>query len=755
MARAGTAARRCQHEGKEPAKPGKKGWVHGSKLAFFKAHKHDFLAAVETKGTSAFYSRVAGLYLNKYGYHTGWDEDLDEGQEVADDVDPEEDIDGLTAEEIGVWYHAQYGGGQKRLQKTKTFKQLFDQKAVEPLKPTKPHILHFYSGLFYHERIKARLNTRWAEICRLKLAKPPALVNMRNLVTKEAWESETPEFQRGVLASLAKQHGTAQEVHKIALAKDMPLSAEEYSMQRYLAEAQCQERAWTDGATEDADPAAAATKQDDSPESAEESEDESEDEDDHGVEDEARITREEVSLAAQGQGHQLALLVQDIGGDVHAATTPPNAPPLTPLPALALPLFPTVPPFPHALRLSMPLAPPPNPAASGLTEDVSVPLSPFGSFPPVISVSRGREGRRGDRFRMGYDRARECRRSTEVNGRGFRNTDMDHYTTARFKGMKEGKEDGRGLPEVKAGMPEEKCRRLEEVRLDVRDKIFDKSGRRTEDGSQVRWPEYSDVEGSVKTTENDGKPNNVNNQSKTFYSNSGDRNIKPEEDGDEQMITGSHPVVARMSSGDEPEVNRRRPGVDREWTGRWPEVIGITRMIGKSDGEEEEWQRKLLKAEVELPHWRREFKPEDERHPGSGGLSRKRLTCAGVRVGDPANTEGMNEGGRKSEVQRKSRKKAKVEVWKRKWMKKFRNPNAGGCEMDPTSFGDSPKVTITDERTSPIARPEVVGEIVAELFHSRNLLHVCPTVKPERTEVTERSFGGRNFRVGIRHKRKP
>ncbi|KAF8139141.1 hypothetical protein K438DRAFT_1946903 [Mycena galopus ATCC 62051] len=110
---------------------------------------------------------------------------------------------------------------------------------------------------------------------------------------------------------------------------------------------------------------------------------------------------------------------------------------------------------------------------------------------------------------MGSDRARECRRSTEVNGRGFRNTDMDHYTTARFKGMKEGKEDGRGLPEVKAGKLEEKCRRPEKVRPDVRGKVFDKSGRRTEDGSQVRRPEYSDVGGSVKTTENDGKPNNV------------------------------------------------------------------------------------------------------------------------------------------------------------------------------------------------------------------------------------------------------
>ncbi|KAF8157739.1 hypothetical protein K438DRAFT_1861088 [Mycena galopus ATCC 62051] len=48
---------------------------------------------------------------------------------------------------------------------------------------------------------------------------------------------------------------------------------------------------------------------------------------------------------------------------------------------------------------------------------------------------------------MGYDRARECRRSTEVNRRGFRNTDMDHYTTARFKGERTiwlARNEGRG-----------------------------------------------------------------------------------------------------------------------------------------------------------------------------------------------------------------------------------------------------------------------------------------------------------------------
>ncbi|KAF8193529.1 hypothetical protein K438DRAFT_1934785 [Mycena galopus ATCC 62051] len=323
---------------------------------------------------------------------------------------------------------------------------------------------------------------------------------------------------------------------------------------------------------------------------------------------------------------------------------------------------------------------------------------------------------------MGYDRAQECRRSTEVNGRGFRNTDIDHYTTARFKGMKEeGKGDSRGLPEVKA-----------------------------EDGSQVRRLEYSDVGGSVKTTEDDGKPNNVNNQSKRRPERSGeDRNVKPEEDGGERMITGSHPVVVRMLSGIEPEVNRHRPGVDWELTGRWPEVIGITRMIGKFRRSGGGTATEIVKGGGRIAAVEKGVRAGGQK---TSGKRRAKLEAPNLCR---TNTEGMNEGGREPEVQRKSQKKAKVKVRKRKRMKKFRNPNAGGCEMEPKSFGDSPKVTITDERTSSIVRPEVVGEIVAKLFRSQNLLHVCSTVEPERTEVTERRFGGRNFLVGIWHKRKP
>ncbi|KAJ7910755.1 hypothetical protein B0H13DRAFT_2329068 [Mycena leptocephala] len=90
MPRAGTAARKRERQGLPPVKPGKRGWVYGSKLPFFEAHHDAYLTAAEMKSTGDFYDKVSQLYLKTYGYNTGWNEDLDEGQDVADDVDPDE-----------------------------------------------------------------------------------------------------------------------------------------------------------------------------------------------------------------------------------------------------------------------------------------------------------------------------------------------------------------------------------------------------------------------------------------------------------------------------------------------------------------------------------------------------------------------------------------------------------------------------------------------------------------------------------------
>lgn len=40
------------------------------------------------------------MYLHKYGYNTPWNSDLEEGQEVADNIDPDVNVDALDPEEV-------------------------------------------------------------------------------------------------------------------------------------------------------------------------------------------------------------------------------------------------------------------------------------------------------------------------------------------------------------------------------------------------------------------------------------------------------------------------------------------------------------------------------------------------------------------------------------------------------------------------------------------------------------------------------
>ncbi|KAJ7899933.1 hypothetical protein B0H13DRAFT_2336692 [Mycena leptocephala] len=183
MPRAGTAARRRVREGLPPVKPGKRGWVHRTKLPFFEEHKDAYIAAAEIKETGDFYDRISQLYLKKYGYNTDWDEDLEEDQEVADDVDPDEDEDSVPEEEaeecatyfkklrnkISVWYKAQYGGSVEKKQQKVTF-------------------------------------------------------------TQEAWLSETEGFKQEVLAAIDKDHKIVLEAYTLATSGDTPTTPEEYNL---------------------------------------------------------------------------------------------------------------------------------------------------------------------------------------------------------------------------------------------------------------------------------------------------------------------------------------------------------------------------------------------------------------------------------------------------------------------------------------------------------------------------------------------
>ncbi|KAJ7920722.1 hypothetical protein B0H13DRAFT_1867226 [Mycena leptocephala] len=238
----GTAARRRERQGLPPVKPGKIGWIHGSKLQFFEVHKDDYLAAAEIKETGDFYSRVARLYLDKYGYNTPWDGDLEEGQDVADDVDPDEDVDSLSSEEgerraeyfkklrvkIGSWYNGQYGNVVTKKTEKISFKTVFDRTALEPPRPVKSRALHYFSHKFYDEMVKDEATTRYAALSRLP--NPPALITVRNAVTRQVWNAQTDAFRAEVLEACEAEHKAAMEAYSMAVSGDVPSTPEEYNV---------------------------------------------------------------------------------------------------------------------------------------------------------------------------------------------------------------------------------------------------------------------------------------------------------------------------------------------------------------------------------------------------------------------------------------------------------------------------------------------------------------------------------------------
>ncbi|KAJ7431151.1 hypothetical protein B0H11DRAFT_1942046 [Mycena galericulata] len=258
MPRIGTRARQRKRAGLPPVKPGKVGWVHGSKLAFFEDGKEPYLAAAELKETGPFYDQMAQRYLSKYGYNTPWDGDLEDDQDIADDVDPKEDVDKLPTavvefraeyfhklravrvrlakepcradayQKIGVWYNAQYGGSVEKRGKKVTFRQLFDKPALEPPAPVKPRVLHYYSRRFYNQRVKPLVTARWAAVS--LLPNPPFPINVRKDVTKEAWAAETAEFKAEVIEAIEMEHTVAKEAYETVVSGETPSTPEGYNV---------------------------------------------------------------------------------------------------------------------------------------------------------------------------------------------------------------------------------------------------------------------------------------------------------------------------------------------------------------------------------------------------------------------------------------------------------------------------------------------------------------------------------------------
>ncbi|KAJ7758478.1 hypothetical protein DFH07DRAFT_958338 [Mycena maculata] len=253
MPRAGTAARCRARLGEDPVKPGRKPWIHGTKLKFFETFKDPYIKAAEISQVEAgrLYDDVTNEYLKKYGYNLAYDEDLRSDQDIASDVDEDENVNDIPPEEaasradycavvrvkVGAWLRSQYGSltNTKRRKKAKLsgFRQLFDKPELDPPKPVLPRILHYYSRKYYKDHIKARFDERWASVSKVPPQpgkKPVAAITVHNTVIKEAWLAEIEPFKAEVLAAMKAEHDIAVNAYSTAVSGEAPSTPGEYQI---------------------------------------------------------------------------------------------------------------------------------------------------------------------------------------------------------------------------------------------------------------------------------------------------------------------------------------------------------------------------------------------------------------------------------------------------------------------------------------------------------------------------------------------
>ncbi|KAJ7782427.1 hypothetical protein DFH07DRAFT_949231 [Mycena maculata] len=211
------------------------------KNPFFLAnHKDEYLVVAQLKKTGDFYSRMVQLYLKKYGYYTAWNNDPDEGQDIAKDVDPDKDVNDLDPEvakkravyfnklraKIGVWYNSKYSNAAapQNVQGL-SFRKLFDKKELDPPAPIKAQTPHYYSRHFYHDHIKKCVEARWQAVSHL----PPPQWETTSTIN-QCWKAEDDGFKAEVAAAIQRGHQAAKEAYKLAVSGETPLTPEEYML---------------------------------------------------------------------------------------------------------------------------------------------------------------------------------------------------------------------------------------------------------------------------------------------------------------------------------------------------------------------------------------------------------------------------------------------------------------------------------------------------------------------------------------------
>ncbi|KAF7969798.1 hypothetical protein HWV62_25977 [Athelia sp. TMB] len=231
------------------SKPGKKSWISGTKARFLQSHNEAWVSATNRGSDAArsFYSDVTKLWIKKYGWHFDRNGDLEEDtpdptQESL--LEPEEAVDDEEAERRKEYYskmreciRSYYYRANKTVSAADAAKEITEilENAAEaaPKPPRRPRILHYYSNIYYPERIKPIVDAEWAMMMNSLGNEEDGnkFVDFQNKVTQRFWENETQAFRDNLKMQLKEEYlarHLAFEEHIERVATQNPESAEAY-----------------------------------------------------------------------------------------------------------------------------------------------------------------------------------------------------------------------------------------------------------------------------------------------------------------------------------------------------------------------------------------------------------------------------------------------------------------------------------------------------------------------------------------------
>ncbi|KAL1658132.1 hypothetical protein GGF50DRAFT_67863, partial [Schizophyllum commune] len=235
-----------------------KSWVTGNKAIYIKNHQADFHATRE-KNRGDLYRRLARGMLAlagdrpfEWSYKT--DDLVSAGDPSPSDVQKVMSTEGLDAEEvkrrkdivakiageISAYYRRKRDQANK---KAINLERIALAQAGKAKNPVAIRITQFYSRLFYHERIKPAFERRWVAACHAWRArketaalkgqtfdeKAPSAVAVRNRITNELWERESPQFKDNVIKRHAEERERQRDAARALLTNDVPTTPQEFN----------------------------------------------------------------------------------------------------------------------------------------------------------------------------------------------------------------------------------------------------------------------------------------------------------------------------------------------------------------------------------------------------------------------------------------------------------------------------------------------------------------------------------------------